>query len=143
MKAKSRTLVIPSALVFAFFWSSATVVAALDVSRMLDKLAGVEGAGLPYGTCVLVAGLSVSAVALYSALLVLKKWNEWNLLLAIRAAVGFSAIAAVLCTVWFVVKVQVMNPAGLLGLGVCLATATWVISVCNYVLWQRGRSKSS
>lgn len=120
-----------SALAFALIWAVQTCVLSLDVKDWLDRQTQVQNGGLPYALCFLLSGLSVSALALYSAKLSLSKWDSQKFIQAIKATVIFSASSAVLCTAWFIVKTQLMNPTGILGLAVALSTALWVTSLCD------------
>lgn len=123
-----------SSLCFALCSALGAGILALDIKELLDELSGQPNGGLAYGVCFLLCGLSLTGLSLYSAYLFWSEWNSRRLIRGLKLAVEFSALVALLCTIWFCISPGYMNPAGIAGLLGALATAAWVRSICNRLI---------
>lgn len=133
-KKKNSTGFYVSACLFIVFWTISWVVIALGVKEELDEQSLTDNGGLAYGVCFLVAGLSLTALAIYSCYLHARGWDTVKFFRALKVAVSVAGGAAVVCTIWFIIYPGYMNPGGLLGLAVSLTTWWWVVTTSNEVL---------
>ncbi|MCF4007732.1 hypothetical protein L1O03_11210 [Corynebacterium uropygiale] len=116
---------------FIILWTLQIVALSTSVKEWLDQQTGVPGGGLAYAVCFLVAGLSLSGVAAYSGYLYHQGWETARFCRALKIGVMIAALAAIVCTIWFMISPGYMNPVGLLGLAVSLATWAWVSAIAN------------
>lgn len=122
---------------FVLLWSLQIVGLSLSVKDWLDQETRVPGGGLPYAVCFLVAGLSLSALAAYSGYLYHQGWETARFCHALKIGVTIAALAAIVCTIWFMISPGYMNPVGILGLAVSLATWAWVSAIANQGIRER------
>ncbi|MBV7302044.1 hypothetical protein [Corynebacterium sp. TAE3-ERU2] len=110
---------------FALACALITISAAITVKEELDTASKVHNGGLPYSVCFLLAGLSVTALIVYSLYLSITGWSTTRFLRAMCMTVRFSAVLAVVCSVWFIVVTDLFNMGGVLGIMLALSCMFW------------------